>query len=103
MTAARTLELPRRFVVTTPISDRRVSCVCGHAFTPDAHLRSGRAVLRCRSCHRHLLVAVVRELRQKLVLEVTRSEVDTLDLMAVRPGVELLWLVLQPVGGCVDA
>jgi len=98
VSAAPALDFPRRYATMIPLSDRRITCQCGHCFSPDLVLRSGRASLRCHRCHHLLLVAIVRDVAQKLIVEVTPEEVEALQHVAVRPGFDLLWLVLQPLG-----
>lgn len=90
-----------RFATLVPLSDRRVCCPRGHQFTPDLRLRVGRGDVTCHRCHDLLLVAVVREIRCRLVVQVTRDELAMLDAITARPGVDLLWLVMQPLGSAV--
>ncbi len=101
MSASPVFDLPRRFALTVPMTDRRVTCPQGHVFTPDATLVVGRHSVRCRQCQGDgevLLIAVLREFRVKLIVQVTREELATLSDVHARPGVDLLWLVLQPLG-----
>ena len=101
MSAAPVLELPRRYARTVYEAERRVWCPYGHVFTPDRVLHHGRGTIRCRQCRGSdlLLIAVLRELRTRIIVEVTREELERIDALPhVRPGVDLLWLVLQPLG-----
>lgn len=84
-----------RFHVWSPLSDRRVTCPAGHAWSPGIVLRAGYAEVMCQQCRTPLLVVAVPALGRKVVLEGSRAEWEALLGQGLTETGAALWLLTQ--------
>lgn len=85
----------RRHIAWIGASDRRVTCACGHVFTPDARVLRGSGSVRCLKCRGLSLILAPRGNPWKCVVQVTESELGLLETMDAEQ--ELAYLMSAPL------